>query len=333
MYRSRGPTRRGFTLIELLVVIAIIAILIGLLLPAVQKIRDAANRIKCSNNMKQMGLAIHNYHDTYGTFPAGVTQSTNPPSVTGNYYPYWSWMALIMPFWEQDNLYRQADAWARSGSPAGSPYTWWPWGGFWLSPQTPANPATGKILSTLKCPADSRQAQTLPGAKAGQNGDVAFTGYLGVGGIRSSNADLTNDAVLGIFYKSSNGTTGTTMAAVTDGLSNTLMVGERPPSSDLLYGWWFAGSGWDGSGTGDVLLGARDLAYASSLRCSPPDSWVGLRPGRPNVFCDQAHFWSFHSGGGNFLLGDGSCRFIRYSADNILPQLMTKSGGETNQVD
>src|SRR5688500_18262243 len=129
--------RLGFTLIELLVVIAIIAILIGLLLPAVQKVRSAAARLQCQTNMKQFGLALHNYHDVNGAFPSGVQNPSEYPAGTGvnqGWRPYWSWMALMMPYYEQDNLYKQAETWARSGNPSGAPYTWWPWGGFWLNP-------------------------------------------------------------------------------------------------------------------------------------------------------------------------------------------------------
>jgi prepilin-type N-terminal cleavage/methylation domain-containing protein len=318
MSAFRVRSRQGFTLIELLVVIAIIAILIGLLLPAVQKVREAAARMKCSNNLKQLGLAMHSYHDANGKLPAGVTYESP--------YYYWSWMAIIMPYYEQDNLYRQADTWART-----SPDTWngqtpayhyWPWGGFWLSPQTPANPALGTPLAVLRCPSDSRQDQLLPGSQWGGNGNVAFTGYLAVGGISADNSNYPNTSQVGITYWKS----ATKMTDITDGTSNTLMVGERPPSSDLNYGWWFAGAGWDGSGVGDVLMGAREYNYAASMGC--PSSKVGFQPGNVNVSCDQVHFWSLHTGGSNFLLADASARFVNYSANAVLPQLCTRNGGE-----
>jgi prepilin-type N-terminal cleavage/methylation domain-containing protein/prepilin-type processing-associated H-X9-DG protein len=308
----RSDTRRGFTLIELLVVIAIIAILIGLLLPAVQKVRDAAARMKCSNNLKQMGLALHNYHDSNGKFPAGV-------AYTFPYY-YWSWMAQMMPYYEQDNLYRQADTWARGST---YQYQWWPWGGFWLNPMTPANPALGVKLQTLICPSDGREDTILAGSQAGLNGSVAFTGYLAVGGISADFSNNTNRGQLGILYWTST----TKMTDISDGTSNTLMVGERPPSTDLYYGWWFAGAGWDGSGVGDVILGAREYNYAASLGCS--STYVGFQQGRFNNPCDQAHFWSPHTGGGNFAMGDGSVRFYTYAgANTVLPQLSTMMGGE-----
>jgi prepilin-type N-terminal cleavage/methylation domain-containing protein len=329
MFLSKRGARSGFTLIELLVVIAIIAILIGLLLPAVQKVRDAANRIKCANNMKQMGLALHNYNDTNGALPNGIVKTGNypPPFGTGsNYYPYWSWMALIMPFWEQDNLYRQADTWAHSNV---ANYSFWPWGGFWIGPSSPANPALGFKLKTVVCPADARQNVTLPAAQAGVYGsDVAFCGYVGVAsGGNGDFSDYTNASLQGILYWGSE----VKLTDVTDGLSNTPMVGERPPSADRYYGWWFAGAGWDGSGVGDVVLGARSVQYASSLGC--PATKVGLQPGKISETCDQVHFWSMHSGGANFLNGDGSVKFVRYTADNILPQLFTRAGGEVATMD
>jgi prepilin-type N-terminal cleavage/methylation domain-containing protein len=314
----RSSRRGGFTLIELLVVIAIIAILIALLVPAVQKVRDAAARTQCVNNLKQMGLAVHNYHDTNKKFPPGVAYV--PPQQ----YPffYWSWMAMMMPFYEQGPLYNQAYTWANAGAQYNGNYNWWPWGGFWISPQTPANPALGAIVPILICPADGRQSLQLPGSTWGGIGNVAFTGYLANAGSVEGNETYNGGQSNGVLYWTSQ----TRFASITDGTSNTILIGERPPSQDLNYGWWFAGAGWDGSGVGDVLMGARAQNYAASLGCSA--SYVGFQQGNFNNPCDQAHWWSPHTGGGNFALGDASCRFLTYNANSVLPQLCSRNGGE-----
>jgi prepilin-type N-terminal cleavage/methylation domain-containing protein len=302
-----GTRRRsGFTLIELLVVIAIIAILIGLLVPAVQKVRGAAARLECANNLHNIGLALHNYNDQQGSLPNGVVVSSDP------WHPYWSWMALLLPYIEQDNLYRQADVWAHTPGP----YHSWPWGGYWLNPPAPPNPALYTLVKTWTCPSDTRSLVV----EYAEGLSVALTEYLGVSGTANGASD-------GVLYW------GSTVRVIdmTDGTSNTLLVGERPASADMVYGWWFAGAGYSGRttgqiGTGDVVLGANELGYAASMGC--PASKASFQPGRLDQTCDQVHFWSLHTGGGNFLFGDASTHFLTYNAANALPALVTRNGGE-----
>jgi len=305
--------RGGFTLIELLVVIAIIAILIGLLVPAVQKVRESATRTQCNNNLHQIGVGLHNYHSVYKKFPPGVVSSGD------RWYPYWSWMALMLPYFEQDSLWKQADNWAHDTTSNGG-WNYWPWGNFWSSPQTPGNPAMAQTVPMLFCPGDVRSETTITGTQAGMypTSNVAFCGYMGVAG-SGDGTETPSNGMLAYNYK-------VRLSEVTDGTSNTLFVGERPPSSDLYYGWWFAGAGYN-MGVGDVVMGARATGYAASLGC--PSTSVGFQPGSPSTFCDQSHFWSFHPGGGNWLVADGSVRFFSYGANAILPQMATRNGGET----
>ena len=307
--------RVGFTLIELLVVIAIIAILIALLLPATQKVREAAARTECVNNLKQMALGCHMFHNQYRRLPAGNTAYTAP--LYG-----WSWQAQILPFVEQANLYNQAFAWATK-----------PGGWYW--PYTnPPNPAIAVKVQLYTCPSDQRSLVATDVDRV----TIAFTSYLGVSG---QSADPTPPAPAtatrdGIFYWNSR----IRLTDIRDGTSNTLLIGERPPSADLYWGWWFAGGGYTQWGAaGDNVLGVREYNYAKNVvvAIAPdggltygtcPPGKVNFQAGTITELCDQLHFWSMHSGGANFALADGSVRLILYESDPLMPAIASRAGGE-----
>jgi prepilin-type N-terminal cleavage/methylation domain-containing protein/prepilin-type processing-associated H-X9-DG protein len=351
----RTSRRSGFSLIELLVVIGIIAVLIALLLPAVQKIREAANRLHCLNNLKQMGLALHNYHDNYNRFPPSLDSGLAPwrPPPNNRWEHSWSWMAYILPFIEQDNLWNEATTWEHKGDPVSFPppssWFWYAPGDYWDNWANTGgpNPAFGTPVKIYICPSEPRNLvvvyeplpNNLPLA-------IAFTDYLGVDGIQGQDADpggaFPAGDKSGILVSSNRHKKHkVNIASITDGTTNTLMVGERPPSADMFYGWWFAPGGFDGSGVGDISLGAREIVYAANIATILPGNYtgtcpltkVGFQPGGINDNCDQVHFWSWHPGGANWLWGDGSARFISYQMNEVLPQLCTRNGGEVVSLD
>jgi prepilin-type N-terminal cleavage/methylation domain-containing protein/prepilin-type processing-associated H-X9-DG protein len=263
--------RRGFTLIELLVVIAIIAILIGLLLPAVQKVREAAARMQCTNNLKQIALALHSYHDVNNKFPGWAGGGSRN-----------LWVPQIMPYFEQDNVAR-------------------------------AN-LSGETLKVLQCP--SNPATRPYGPWGGRLWGI--THYLGVTGHRYSDWTRGGDSGLIAVYPA---TGAPRMVTITDGTSNTIMIGERPPSPDSFWGWYlypdFDSHLWAVTASGDAYLGSR---------CPLP---MYFQPGNLRNICDANHFWSQHTNGANFALADGSVRFFAYTAGvTIIPLMSTRDRGE-----
>ncbi len=284
--------RRAVTLIELLVVIGIIALLIALLLPAVQKVRAAATRTQCCNNLKQIGLAVHQYHDQKSRLPAGV--SSGP-------YRLSSWLTHLLPYVEQQGVWTATlAAYRQSSSPFNNP------------------PHVGLItvIPTYICPA-------VPGVDVPQldrynNLTVAHTCYLGVSG-----KDLTTRD--GVFFRDSR----VRFADITDGTSSTLLAGERPPSTDRRWGYWYAGAGQRFTGSCDMLMGVyeQNVQPVTAGSCAPGAYPFG--PGSFNNQCDAFHFWSLHSGGAHFLFADGSVHFLSYTAAPILPALASRAGGET----
>jgi prepilin-type N-terminal cleavage/methylation domain-containing protein len=249
---QRTLRRHGFTLIELLVVIAIIAILIGLLVPAVQKVREAAARAQCQNNLKQMGLAVHGYHDTNKKFPPALVTTLVPNTQAQAKIVWWyaSWMARVLPYVEQQPL-------GNTIQPEYNRY-YGPWGD---SGSNAPHVGLGTGLPLFTCPSDPRGQVVASVTVYKPNTQVAFTCYLGNSGLNSRTMD-------GVIFKEGN----VKMLAITDGTSNTLLIGERPPSQDLNFGWWYAGAGFYDAATpappagrqvgiGDVILGAREQYY------------------------------------------------------------------------
>ena len=286
--------RTGVSLVELLVAVAILSLLIGLVLSGVQKVRHSAARVRCQNNMRQIGLALHSHHGVVNQLPPGVTLpgAADP-------YPFMSWHTRLLPYIEQQTAWDEAVA------------------AFRMNPNFLENPkhvGAERSFAIFGCPNDARTSTPQRVADYYTRG---LTSYLGVAG---KNVDR-NDGML--FPNST-----VCLTDVTDGTSSTLLFGERPPSPDMVFGWWYAGWGQNRDGDADMLLGVRSKntsTYAPSCPYGP----YNFTAGKLDNPCDTFHFWSLHPGGAHFAFADGSVRFLRYSADDILPALATRAGGET----
>jgi prepilin-type N-terminal cleavage/methylation domain-containing protein len=287
--------RRAFTLIELLVVIAIIAILIGLLLPAVQKVRETASLTSCKNNLKQIGLAMHAYHNTNGAFPVGYYDPTPWPQLDNG--PGWGWGAFLLPYLELSNVYDRIR--------------------FDLDVGNPANAAArNTFLKSFFCPSD-QLLTTITVSDGGSNTwTLAQGSYVACNG-NDGVDDFTTPDHTGAFVRA---VRGFRVQDISDGLSTTFFVGDRTVL--LSYCTWAGGP------TGALNPFLRDPgqfgAEITLLMCHAGDTG----PNTPGVN-DADSTSSPHRYGVPFLFGDGSVHYINNNINvTIWQALATRAGGE-----
>ncbi len=308
--RSQG----AFTLIELLVVIAIIAILIGLLLPAVQKVREAAARMSCSNNLKQLALACHNYNDANGALPYDMSPEAGDSATWGMGGTNWSWIAHVLPYFEQGNLYNSMAALGGGNSIDN------------VTLQTAYNAGYLSVsIKSLACPSDpSTQNGALMTNRADLSGKIGLTSYQGVsgqnwewGGFNYPGMGKNNGNYYGlgngdgIFFRG-DGDQRTRLTDITDGLSNTFMIGEDMAQFNQWCSWPYSNN-------------------AVATCAIPPDyEMPPAMAANPGNWPDTYSFRSNHTNGLNFAYADGGVHFIQASIDLPTYRAMaTIQGGET----
>jgi prepilin-type N-terminal cleavage/methylation domain-containing protein/prepilin-type processing-associated H-X9-DG protein len=296
--------RSGFTLIELLVVIAIIGTLMGLFLPAVQRVRETAARLRCKNNLKQIGLALHNYHDRLGSFPPGYqSQVASDNSDLG---PGWGWAALLLDDLEQDNLKRQIR--------------------FDLQISDPANARVRvMVLPIFVCPSEPKTGIfTVVDANGNPICDVARSSYTAMNGVLGVTSDACDNN--GALIRNR----GMRMADIPDGLTNTLLVGERATN--------MSSPTWTGAVTNGVVPAQRYPDPADQLANAEGAPALVLSHGSrdhiPNnsLVFDADATSSYHIQGVNFLFGDGSVHVVSNTINGLVYEgLLTRAGGEPVQ--
>ncbi|MBD3673998.1 MAG: DUF1559 domain-containing protein [Planctomycetaceae bacterium] len=353
MLKSTHRRQRGFTLIELLVVIAIIAVLVALLLPAVQQAREAARRSACKNNLKQIGLALHNYHDNYNGFPIGVTASWTNPGRGGGWGT--TWWARILPYIDQAPLYNQLSfegthhGWVHTASPEGA---------------ANGDAARGSVIPVMICPSSPLDKLI----SAGNRGPITSPHYVGVGG--AANGDgFTNGANhpqgnrTGCCGSSTGGriafggmlvpSSAYGIEKITDGSTNHIMVGEAshfaldvndsPVSIQGAHGWLMGTSHHWGFGTGRANYNTRmfnltfinyPINYVRNWKSQPqrlPNDQSNILNGNGvgSNFGANNGIYSPHTGGAQVVLGDGSVRFISENIDmQTFRRLCTRDDGQ-----
>jgi prepilin-type N-terminal cleavage/methylation domain-containing protein len=287
--------RKGFTLIELLVVIAVMGTLIGLLLPAVQRVRESASRAQCQNNLKQIGLALHNYHDRMGCLPPGYYDPAPWPQPDQG--PGWGWASFLLADLEQDNLQKQIN--------------------FTLNVGDPANAVPrATFLKVFYCPSEDRREVFTVNDGGSNPWTLAQGCYIACNG-NDGVDDFTTPPHTGAFVR---GTAGFRLLDISDGLSNTFFVGERSLTMSV--------STWSG-----VPLGAQVPSVRAPGSFSGGQALVlghcGPHLPNDNIVTDADAMSSRHSIGVQFLFGDGSVHVIGNGiTQKVYDALATRAGGE-----